>query len=161
VGRTYTNRRTGHVIMMMLAHGDSQTNDLQVHRPEVCYPAFGFKISHNGARDIELAPGVILPGRRLTASTSERVENILYWTRLGEFFPRSDREQQWDRVQTALEGKIYDGLLARFSMLNDRPDDATDIIAEFLRSFIGAASQTARPAFIGRRLTSRLQLSGV
>ena len=44
VGRVYQNPTTGAEIMMLLAHGDTQSDDLQLHRPEVCYPAFGFAI---------------------------------------------------------------------------------------------------------------------
>src|SRR5262249_23751861 len=42
VGRIYSKGGTD--IMMLMAHGDSQSNELQLHRPEVCYPAFGFAI---------------------------------------------------------------------------------------------------------------------
>ena len=49
VGRIYTQASTGAEIMMLLAHGDTQSNDLQLHRPEVCYPAFGFAISNSTA----------------------------------------------------------------------------------------------------------------
>src|SRR5690242_20670756 len=42
VERIYRDSSSGAEIMMLIAHGDTQTNDLQLHRPEVCYPAFGF-----------------------------------------------------------------------------------------------------------------------
>ena len=46
--RIFISDVTGNEIMMMLAHGASQTNDLQLHRPEVCYPAFGYQLSNDG-----------------------------------------------------------------------------------------------------------------
>ena len=40
--RTYVNKH-GYRIMLSLAYGDDQRGGLQAHRPEVCYPAQGFK----------------------------------------------------------------------------------------------------------------------
>ena len=42
VGRIYRQQSTGDQVIMLMAHGDVESNELQLHRPEVCYPAFGF-----------------------------------------------------------------------------------------------------------------------
>ena len=41
--RTYVNK-DGYRIMLSMAYGDDQRGGLQAHRPEVCYPAQGFKL---------------------------------------------------------------------------------------------------------------------
>ena len=41
--RTYVHK-DGYRIMLSMAYGDDQRGGLQAHRPEVCYPAQGFKV---------------------------------------------------------------------------------------------------------------------
>ena len=36
--------KDGHVIMLMIAYGESQSDRLQLHHPEVCYTAQGFRV---------------------------------------------------------------------------------------------------------------------
>ena len=110
VERIYTEASTGAEVMVLLAYGDSQTNELQLHRPEVCYPSFGFEISDNEATLIPISGGVTVPGRRLVAQAADRVENIVYWARIGEFLPIICSEQRVDRLKTAISGYIADGL---------------------------------------------------
>jgi EpsI family protein len=87
VGRVYRGGDSGVEIMMLLAHGDTQSDDLQLHRPEICYPAFGFAISQSAVTDVALASRVTLPSRRLVADAPDRREIIIYWSRLGEYLP--------------------------------------------------------------------------
>ena len=37
--------RNGRLIMLIIAYGASQSDRLQLHRPEVCYAAQGFRVS--------------------------------------------------------------------------------------------------------------------
>ena len=46
LSRTYVNAK-GYRIMLSLAYGDDQRGGLQAHKPEVCYPAQGFKLISN------------------------------------------------------------------------------------------------------------------
>ena len=117
VERVYQDSSTGAEIMMLIAYGDTQTNDLQLHRPEVCYPAFGFQISGNVPVSLSVRDGVEIPARQLVADAPGRRETIIYWTRLGEFMPADGTEQRLDRLKTAMDGYIADGILARFSAL--------------------------------------------
>ncbi len=43
VSRTYVNS-SGDVVMMALAYGKNQRQEIKIHRPELCYPAQGFKV---------------------------------------------------------------------------------------------------------------------
>ena len=83
VGRIYTHAGAGVDIMMLLAHGDTQSDDLQLHRPEICYPAFGFAISQNAPLALDVGAGISVPSRRLVADAPDRRETIVYWSRLG------------------------------------------------------------------------------
>jgi EpsI family protein len=149
VGRVYTNSATQAEIMMLLAHGDTQSNDLQVHRPEVCYPAFGFSISQSHAIQLPLPGGVTLPSRRLVASAPGRQENIIYWSRLGEYMPTDGAQQRIDRLETAMQGYVADGLLARFSSIGTDPDAAFTLVGRFISDLIRAVPGARRVALIG------------
>ena len=89
VGRVYVDNKTGSAVEMLVAYGDTQSDDLQLHRPEVCYPAFGYSIQGSEPEQILIAPGTAIPGRALLAKAPDREETILYWSRLGEYFPQS------------------------------------------------------------------------
>ena len=43
-------------IMMLIAYNRAQQNDVQVHRPEVCYPASGYPITANKPILIDFGP---------------------------------------------------------------------------------------------------------
>src|SRR6185312_13118870 len=94
VGRIYRQQSTGDEVIMLMAHGDVENNELQLHRPEVCYPAFGFAITESAPLTLALSSSVTVPCRSLVAKSSDRQETILYWTRLGETFPTTVAEQR-------------------------------------------------------------------
>jgi EpsI family protein len=160
VGRVYRQSSTGAEVMMLLAHGDTQSDDLQLHRPEVCYPAFGYAITQNQDASIALGAGAIIPGRDLLAVAPDRRETILYWSRLGEYFPTNRSEQHLDRFRTALKGIVADGILARFSVEQIEPAEATAIMQTFVPALIKAVAPAHRPALIGTTLSQKLASAG-
>jgi EpsI family protein len=149
VGRVYTNSRSGIEIMALLAHGDTQSDDLQLHRPEICYPAFGFLIAASTVMFVNLSASVTLPSRQLVAEAPDRRETIIYWSRLGEFLPLNRSEQQMDRLRTALHGDIADGLLARFSILGADVDAAVSTLRDFIPRLVRSVAIANRPVLIG------------
>ena len=161
VGRVYQAAAGGPEIMMLLAHGNTQSDDLQLHRPEVCYPAFGFSISDNQAVELGLGGGVAVPGRRLVAVAPEHRESIMYWSRLGEFFPISRGQQHTDRTRASMAGIIADGLLARFSVAGVDPGEAFPAMQGFIPQLVKAVQPAHRAALIGTALTQRLAAAGI
>ncbi len=149
VGRVYQQTTSGSEVMMLLAHGDTQSDDLQLHRPEICYPAFGFAIFENHAVNIPLRASVGIPSRALLAKAPERQETIIYWSRLGEFLPTSRKEQQLDRLRTAMNGVVADGLLARFSVAGADPAEASRLMLQFIPQLVLAVVSNKRAALIG------------
>jgi EpsI family protein len=156
VQRSYHLEGADTDVMMLLAHGDSQTEDLQLHRPEICYPAFGFELSQDGPVAIPIENGVSLPARRLIADQPGRRENIVYWTRLGDYLPDSASKQRLDRLKTSMEGIIADGLLARFSIIGPDPSRSFVVLNEFIRALLLSVNPTRRPAFVGTSLARAL-----
>ena len=75
VGRIYHQQSTGDQVIMLMAHGDVENNELQLHRPEVCYPAFGFAIVENTPVSLAFPKGVTVPCRRLVVP---RLRSIVF-----------------------------------------------------------------------------------
>ncbi|MGD9812247.1 MAG: exosortase C-terminal domain/associated protein EpsI, partial [Sphingobium sp.] len=99
VGRIYSpvdDDKVQPKIMLLAAYGAAQTDMLQLHRPESCYPAIGFTITHRRLVNIPLSRKVMLPAVELTAVSGDRVEDIVYWTRLGEYRPQTSGAQRRD-----------------------------------------------------------------
>ena len=74
----------GHVVMLMVAYGESQSDCLQLHHPEVRYTAQGFRVSKTSSARLPYSPSAPpLKLTRLVASREERLEPISYWMRIG------------------------------------------------------------------------------
>jgi EpsI family protein len=155
VARLYTDRQSAAQILMLMAHGDSQSNELQLHRPEVCYPAFGFSLKSSTPVELKIGNGVTLPARRLLAQSNRETQTVLYWTRLGEYFPVSVTEQRLNRLTTAMHRYIPDGLLARFSMDETDTGNAFAAIVGFIPALLVQIATNRRDVFVG---TARAQL---
>jgi EpsI family protein len=147
VGRIY--RQGPNEIMMLLAYGKSNNDELQLHRPESCYPAFGFALSMSRPTDLKLRTGVTIPARRLVADAPGRRENIVYWSRLGEYLPVDAGEQRRDRLRAAMSGYVADGLLARFSAVGAEPGPALAMVEQFIVDLVNATPGPRRAALIG------------
>jgi EpsI family protein len=161
VGRVYRGGPDGAEIMMLLAHGDTQSDDLQLHRPEICYPAFGFSISQSAVTNVALAPSVTLPSRSLVADAPDRRESIIYWSRLGEYLPLDRKQQQIDRLRTAMKGDIADGLLARFSVLGTDTGAAIGVLERFIPALVRAVPAEHRDILIGTQRAVALAAAGI
>lgn len=141
----------GAPIMLLIAYGPAQTDLLQVHRPEVCYPAIGFEIAERRFITLSNGRGQPIPAVALTAVASDRVEDVVYWTRVGEALPRNFSEQSWDRLRQSLAGNVNDGTLVRASAIRTDNQPQFDRVTHFLEALIAGVAQSARPVLIGGR----------
>jgi len=158
VGRLYVNG-AGAMVMMLIAYGDTQNDLLQLHRPEVCYPAFGFAITQSSKIPVPLTNGVDIPARALTASSAQRVEQILYWTRIGEHLPTDGREQRVAKLEDQFAGVIPDGILVRISMIGDDAAEGLALNRNFAADLIAAIPTQNRPMLVGTSVAARLATS--
>lgn len=131
ITRTYQSP-TGEVIMLLIAYNNRQDGVLQMHRPEICYPAGGYTLTPIEAIDVALPGGRMLPSQVFEAKSDQRNEVVLYWTRVEGDFPRKWAEQRWAVAKANLEGIIPDGVLARVSMLESDIDQATPKLERFV-----------------------------
>jgi EpsI family protein len=147
--------QSGAAVMVLAAYGDTQSDLLQVHRPETCYPAVGYAIKSTKPTQIMLRNGASIPGREVVAVADDRQENILYWTRIGERFPQSDGQQKMARFHNSLDGYVADGILFRCSALGDS-EASFSVMNRFVPALLNATPPVTRPALVGTRLARQL-----
>lgn len=150
VSRIFVNPNEDHPpVMFLAAYGGEQSDLLQLHRPEACYPAVGFRIAQREFGLMRLAGGAAVPTVLLTAEAEDRQEDIVYWTRLGEDLPRTASEQRSDRLKAAMAGVIGDGILVRASTIRTGTTPEWPYLTDFLNELLRAIPAKARPGFIG------------
>jgi EpsI family protein len=157
LARLYRDREgTAPDIMVLIAYGEAQSDILQLHRPEVCYPAIGFEIVERHFVDIPLDGGKVVPAVALTAKAGPRVEDIVYWTRLGDALPRTQGEQRIDRFRAALAGYVGDGVLARASAVRTSGSGKplTGDLLAFMEALVRSLKPAGRVALLGRPLSA-------
>lgn len=122
-------------VMLLLAYNNAQDGVLQIHRPEVCYPVGGYDLSPT--RKVEVPVGNRkIPANFFTATGPDRIEQVQYFTRLGDSFPRSWAEQRLAVIRANIAGDIPDGMMMRVSTLGIEAAEAETLLDAFSRSFI-------------------------
>ena len=147
VGRMYAGPDNS-LVMLLVAYGNTQSDTLQLHRPEVCYPAFGFTVTENLPTQFDLGNGTVIPGRNLVATSTGREERISYWTRVGEYLPTSNSEQRQMKFRIALSGVIPDGVLVRVSNMQGDDAEGFGLNERFVADLMHAVPPVVRPALI-------------
>jgi len=160
VQRIYIGDPSGPQFMVLLAHGAVESDQLQLHRPEVCYPAFGYALSQTTEDELPIAGAVRLPVRRFTASSSDRQENVVYWTRLGEAFPTNGTQQRLALLESSMRGDIVDGLLVRFSTFGSDTALAMSLINAFVPLLVRAVPANLRAPLVGTTRSAALRAAG-
>jgi EpsI family protein len=147
--RTYVNGK-GQVIMLSLAYGGDQRGGLQTHRPEVCYPAQGFKVLSEHALELQTAFGSIT-SKRLDTQLGQRHEPVTYWLTVGGKPIASGLERRVMEVRLALTGQVPDGLLFRVSSIdpNVDPSAAWELQRQFVDSMLAAVPEKERRRLSG------------
>jgi EpsI family protein len=103
--------------MVALAYGQRQTQEIKIHRPELCYYAQGFDVRTLGRRVVRLDAGLSVESRALLAQNRARIEVVTYWIRLGEVVVHDPWDLRWTIFSAGLDGRVPDGLLVRTSSL--------------------------------------------
>lgn len=123
--RTYVNRR-GEEVMLALAYGAKQQQEVKIHRPDLCYAAQGFSIRGRSSAvfdRIRAVSGDPVVGTRMVAIHRDRIEVVGYWIRVGDLRGGSAFENRWHLLAQGLSGRAVDGMLVRASRIVDSEDD--------------------------------------
>jgi EpsI family protein len=149
VNRTYVNPQ-GQRVMLSMAYGSAQTNELRAHRQEVCYGAQGFQISQLGPVLLPLA-GQQIKATRMVATAGRRIEPVTYWFTMGDQVVLSYTDRQVTQLRYALSGVIPDGYLMRLSSIGDNPETEYALQMSFATDLFAAL-----PAQLKRKLVGGL-----
>lgn len=156
VSRIYSNPTVSDDVMMLVAYGKTQSDLLQLHRPESCYPAVGFTVTMAEEAPIPLPGGLVITARRVIAERFGRKESIVYWARLGEYLPASASDQRAAVLRTSMQGFIPDGALFRFSSVTD-DDRVFEDLDRFIAGLVTATRSDQRNALVGSKLAAQLK----
>ncbi len=123
--RTYRNGK-GDEVMLALAYGREQRQDIKVHRPELCYAAAGFRVvsTQDNAFGNLVGADAAVHGKRLYAESRRGNEAVSYWIRIGDVYTDSGWDARRHIVAQGLQGKIPDGMLVRVSRRVDNLREA-------------------------------------
>ncbi|QPF75104.1 EpsI family protein [Roseateles sp. DAIF2] len=148
LSRTYVNS-SGHRIMLSIAYGNDQRDGLQMHYPEVCYPAQGFQVRSNQPADLAFANSMI-PARRLeTVLGNQRYEPVTYWTVIGETVVRGGVNKKMVEMQYGFRDLIPDGLLFRISSIDRDAQQAFLLQQRFAENLLKAVDPQYRRRLAG------------
>ena len=147
LSRTYVNS-SGYRIMLSIAYGKNQSDALQLHKPEVCYPAQGFVLEKNDAGSLATAFGDI-PVRRLFTSSGPRKEPVTYWFTVGDTAIQGKLQRRLAELRYGLTGRIPDGMLFRVSSIDPDPVQAYRFQDLFVDQLLAAVSLDERKRLSG------------
>ena len=146
--RTYIGP-SGRRMMVSVAYGNDQRDGMQMHYPEICYPAQGFRLLANTPAELSLA-GRTVPARRLEARLGDsRHEWVTYWSLIGQTVVRSGYQKKLVEMQYGFRGWIPDGLLFRVSTIGDRAEKEFSDQDHFLSDMVSQISAAVLPRLVG------------
>lgn len=144
VTRSYVGPQ-GRPIMLAIAYAAQQRQEVKIHRPDLCYPAQGWRLlaqertTQRGLRD---AAGP-LEITRLLARKREQQEVVLYLLRTGDSYSQSMWAGRLAILEAGLRGLATDGVLVRVSQRLDAGDDPRPVQAELERFLPALLRHTA------------------
>ena len=140
----------GHRIMLSIAYGaDQADDDVQLHYPEVCYPAQGFRVTNNRTAVLNLPEGDVRLRRLDTQFGDSRFEPVSYWTIVGDQQSLSGWDRKVSEIRHGLRGEIVDGLLFRVSSIDRNFEQGFNVQNGFIRDFVRALTPAARRQLVG------------
>lgn len=140
----------GERIMLSVAYLGSQSSDMQLHRPEVCYRAAGFRIEELASGDLTLE-GRSMPITRLLARMPGRPEPITYWSIVGGEPTASQAQGLTDRLRRAWRRVGRDGVLVRISSIDDDRARAWRLHERFAADMARIIAAQHRELLLGSR----------
>lgn len=147
LARTYVNSRNER-IMLSIAYGGDQSDNLAVHKPEVCYYAQGFEIMKTLSDELLTQYGK-LPIKRLLAVKGNRNEPITYWVTVGSKAVLPGFDQKLQQLRYGLTGNVPDGVLVRVSSIDADNANAYQLQTIFIQDLLSAIDGKERVRLIG------------
>ncbi len=134
-------------IALLVACGRGQDADVQLHRPDACYPAQGFALSDADALPVDFG-GHAVPARIVTATRDAQAQQVVFWTRIGDRFPPDAAAERSLIVRENLAGRMPDAMLVRISVDGAVRGDALRAVRGFVTLLAASLSADGRRLFI-------------
>ena len=147
VTRTYINKNN-EAIMLSIAYGVDQSDSMQVHKPEVCYPAQGFNLLKS-VDDILNINGVQIPIRKLNTQLRNRNEFVTYWILVGDRVIAGNLGRKLHQLKYGFKGEIPSGLLFRVSSIGSDETKEFLIQENFTKELLENLSDSNKKTLIG------------
>lgn len=147
LSRTYVDSK-GRQIMLSIAYGDDQRDGMNMHYPEVCYPAQGFQTRSINKGQIDTSFGTIRV-KRLEMVQGQRHEPVTYWTMVGGYPSLGGIDKKLNEMRYSLRGAIPDGLLFRVSSIGQGTETAYRSHEEFIDALLGTVNTETRQRLAG------------
>ncbi len=149
VSRAYVDGQ-GRAVMLVIAYGESQSDRLQLHHPEVCYTAQGFRVSKPVTTPFDWSEtSKPIPLTRLTATREGRIEPIVYWMRIGYDVTNSNWARNALKLKYGLRGWIPDGALFRVSTIGVPMEQSAEVEEKFIGDLLNSVPPDTREFMIG------------
>jgi EpsI family protein len=147
LSRTYVNH-AGERIMLSIAYGTDQSDNLSVHFPEGCYGGQGFSVTPTVRGMLDTSAGPI-PTARLVAAQYNRNEPITYWIVVGERAVYDAWQLKKAKLGYALKRQIPDATLMRISNVTVDNEAGYKLQQKFLNEMLAAMTPDHRRHFSG------------
>lgn len=147
LSRTYVNK-AGQRVMLSIAYGTEQRDNLSVHFPEGCYGGQGFAVGPTSKVALKTLAGNIASSR-MVATLNNRVEPITYWVVVGDQAVPNSWELKKVKLAYALKGMIPDATLMRVSSITSDSDEGYLLQQQFVNSLLAALPPNLRQHFAG------------
>ncbi len=145
--RSYVNAQ-GYRIMLSIAYGKNQNKALELHSPEVCYPAQGFTVTERQKSLLSIL-GKNLTATQIETNMGQRFEPVTFWTAIGTTVPSTTLQKRLVEFRYAITGRIPDGFLVRVSSIDKQTASAYAMQTRFANDLVQAIAPQNRERFVG------------
>jgi EpsI family protein len=146
--RAYGNSQ-GEIVLLAVAYGRNQRQEVKIHRPDVCYTAQGFQLVERGSTELPFN----IHGTRMLVKAPGRTEAVSYWIRIGNEFTENPWAIRYHIFKQGLAGKAVDGVLVRASRIEQpgavAPQARYRVQERFLGDLVRALPPSARHLLLG------------
>lgn len=150
LSRSYVDEKNNR-IMLSIAYGEDQRDGVQIHYPEVCYPAQGLHVLSNRLGKIETPQGSISVRRLETRLGEERYEPLTYWIMIGNNVIVDSVWKKLAELKYGVRGDIPDGLVFRVSSIEQDSEKAFLIQSKFILDLAAVLPPGGRLRLMGLR----------
>jgi EpsI family protein len=141
---------TGHLIMLVIAYSARPRQGLlALHDPRVCYSGGGYALTNLREDAVPLAASSSVPVQSFTARSPWRVEEVVYWTKIGDEIRSPSDRQHLVILDSIFRGSLPDGALVRISTLGSGLEERADV-RRFVRELYQALPRQGRKLLLGR-----------